>query len=92
MPLLRRRDSGRAERLRGGQGGSQQYGHCAAVPPVCCRLKADPGQCGNSATEPAYAVRMGEDAAKMLTWRLGFAERSLTGYRATPKGLEVRAA
>jgi hypothetical protein len=28
----------------------------------------------------------------MLTWRLGFAERSLTGYRSTPKGLEVRAA
>jgi hypothetical protein len=28
----------------------------------------------------------------MLDWRLGFAERSLTGYRATPQGLEVRAA
>ena len=36
--------------------------------------------------------RMGEYAAKMLDWRLGFAERSLTGYRATPRGLEVRAA
>ena len=39
-----------------------------------------------------YAARMGEYAAKMLTWRLGFAERTLTGYRATPGGLEVRAA
>ena len=36
--------------------------------------------------------RMGEYAAKMLDWRLGFAERTLTGYRATPRGLEVRAA
>ena len=45
----------------------------------------------NRAGDPAYAARMGEYAAKMLTWRLGFAERTLTGYRATPKGLEVRA-
>ena len=29
---------------------------------------------------------------KMLDWRLGFADRTLTGYRATPNGLEVRAA
>jgi hypothetical protein len=35
---------------------------------------------------------MGEYAAKMLDWRLGYAERTLTGYRATPRGLEVRAA
>jgi hypothetical protein len=28
----------------------------------------------------------------MLDWRLGYAERTLTGYRATPRGLEVRAA
>ena len=28
----------------------------------------------------------------MLDWRLGFADRTLTGYRATPNGLEVRAA
>jgi hypothetical protein len=28
----------------------------------------------------------------MLNWRLGFAERTLTGYRATPNGLESRAA
>ena len=32
------------------------------------------------------------DARKMLDWRLGYAERTLTGYRATPQGLEVRAA
>ena len=69
-----------------------KYVHFAALPPLFFDLKADPGQFVNLATDPAYAVRMGEYAAKMLSWRLGFAERTLTGYRATPKGLEVRAA
>jgi len=69
-----------------------KYVHFAALPPLFFDLKADPGQFVNRATDPAYATRMGEYAAKMLNWRLGFAERSLTGYRATPKGLEVRAA
>jgi arylsulfatase A-like enzyme len=69
-----------------------KYVHFAALPPLFFDLKADPGQFVNRAEDPAYAVRMGEYAAKMLNWRLGFAERTLTGYRATPKGLEVRAA
>ncbi len=69
-----------------------KYVHFAALPPLFFDLKADPGQFVNRATDPAYATRMGAYAAKMLNWRLGFAERSLTGYRATPKGLEVRAA
>ncbi len=69
-----------------------KYVHFAALPPLFFDLKADPGQFVNRATDPAYTVRMGEYAAKMLNWRLGFAERTLTGYRATPKGLEVRAA
>jgi arylsulfatase A-like enzyme len=69
-----------------------KYVHFAALPPLFFDLKADPGQFVNCATDPAYAARMGEYAAKMLNWRLGFAERSLTGYRSTPRGLEVRAA
>ena len=69
-----------------------KYVHFAALPPLFFDLKKDPGQFVNCATDPAYAARMGEYAAKMLSWRLGFAERSLTGYRATPQGLEVRAA
>ena len=69
-----------------------KYVHFAALPPLFFDLKKDPGQFVNCAGDPAYAARMGEYAAKMLTWRLGFAERTLTGYRATPKGLEVRAA
>jgi arylsulfatase A-like enzyme len=69
-----------------------KYVHFAALPPLFFDLKADPGQFVNRATDPAYAARMGAYAAKMLNWRLGFAERSLTGYRSTPQGLEVRAA
>jgi len=69
-----------------------KYVHFAALPPLFFDLKADPGQFVNRAADPAYAARMGEYAAKMLNWRLGFAERTLTGYRATPQGLEVRAA
>jgi len=71
---------------------SCKYVHFAALPPLFFDLKADPGQFANRANDPAYAGRMGEYAARMLDWRLGFAERTLTGYRATPRGLEVRAA
>jgi arylsulfatase A-like enzyme len=69
-----------------------KYVHFAALPPLFFDLAKDPGQFVNRAGDPAYAGRMGEYAAKMLDWRLGFAERTLTGYRATPRGLEVRAA
>jgi arylsulfatase A-like enzyme len=69
-----------------------KYVHFAALPPLFFDLKKDPGQFVNRAGDPAYAGRMAEYAAKMLDWRLGFAERTLTGYRATPRGLEVRAA
>ena len=69
-----------------------KYVHFAALPPLFFDLEADPGQFVNRAGDPAYTGRMAEYAHKMLDWRLGFAERTLTGYRATPKGLEVRAA
>ena len=69
-----------------------KYVHFAALPPLFFDLKADPHQFVNRAGDPAYASRMGDYAARMLNWRLGFADRTLTGYRATPKGLEVRAA
>jgi len=71
---------------------SCKYVHFAALPPLFFDLKGDPGQFVNRATDRAYATRMGEYAAKMLDWRLGFADRTLTGYRATPGGLEARAA
>jgi arylsulfatase A-like enzyme len=69
-----------------------KYVHFAALPPLFFDLKADPGQFVNRAGDPAYAGRLVEYAQKMLDWRLGYADRTLTGYRATPRGLEVRAA
>ena len=69
---------------------SYKYVHFAALPPLFFDLKDDPGQFVNRAADPAYASRLAEYAAKMLSWRLGFADRTLTGYRATPRGLEVR--
>jgi arylsulfatase A-like enzyme len=69
-----------------------KYVHFAALPPLLFDLKKDPGQFVNRATDPAYATKLAEYSSKMLDWRLGFADRTLTGYRATPNGLEVRAA
>ena len=69
-----------------------KYVHFAALPPLLFDLRKDPGQFVNRAGDPAYAARLAEYSAKMLDWRLGFADRTLTGYRATPNGLEVRAA
>ena len=69
-----------------------KYVHFAALPPLFFDLKADPRQFVNRATDPAYSARLVEYAQKMLDWRLGYADRTLTGYRATPRGLEVRAA
>ena len=69
-----------------------KFVHFAALPPLLFDLAKDPGQFVNCATDPAYAATVADYARKMLDWRLGYAERTLTGYRATPQGLEVRAA
>ena len=69
-----------------------KYVHFAALPPLLFDLAKDPGQFVNCAADPAYAATVADYARKMLDWRLGYAERTLTGYRATPQGLEVRAA
>ena len=70
-----------------------KYVHFAALPPLFFDLQEGPrpvrelrrrsGLCRHAWANMPH---------KMLNWRLGFAERTLTGYRATPKGLEVRAA
>ena len=67
-----------------------KYVHFAALPPLFFDLKADPGQFVNRADDPAYAGRWCDYAQKMLDWRLGYADRTLTGYRATPQGLQSR--
>ena len=68
-----------------------KYVHFAALPPLFFDLREDPHQFNDRSQDPRYAARVRDYAQKMLDWRLAHAERTLTGYRATPKGLERRA-
>jgi arylsulfatase A-like enzyme len=67
-----------------------KYVHFAALPPLFFDLQNDPGQLNNRADDPACAALMRDYAQKMLSWRLAHADKTLTGYRATPRGLERR--
>jgi arylsulfatase A-like enzyme len=67
-----------------------KYVHFAALPPLFFDLSDDPGQFRNRANDPACASLVRDYAQKMLSWRLLHAEKTLTGYRATPRGLESR--
>ncbi|HWK44652.1 MAG TPA: alkaline phosphatase family protein [Stellaceae bacterium] len=67
-----------------------KYVHFAALPPLFFDLVDDPHQFVNRAEDPAYAGRVKDYAQRMLSWRLTYADRTLTHYRATPRGLEKR--
>jgi arylsulfatase A-like enzyme len=67
-----------------------KYVHFDALPPLFFDLAADPGQFHNLASDPAHAPRVLEYAQKMLSWRLRYADRTLTGYSASPQGLVDR--
>jgi arylsulfatase A-like enzyme len=67
-----------------------KYVHFAAMPPLFFDLEDDPFQFRNLAGDAAYAPLVRDYAQKMLSWRLDHAERTLTGYRASPEGLIVR--
>jgi arylsulfatase A-like enzyme len=67
-----------------------KYVHFAALPPLFFDLGADPNEMANRASDPAAGPSMLDLAQKMLSWRLEHAERTLTGYRASPQGLEAR--
>ncbi len=69
-----------------------KYVHFDALPPLFFDLEADPGQFRNVAGDPAYASRVLAYAQKMLSWRLHHAERTLTGWSASPEGLVDRSA
>ena len=64
-----------------------KYVHFNALPPLFFDLEADPDQFENRAEDPAYTGRVLEYAQKMLNWRMRYAERTLTGYSASPEGL-----
>lgn len=67
-----------------------KYVHFDALPPLFFDLQADPGQFHNLADHPAYAANVLTYAQKMLSWRLHYADRTLTGYSASPQGLVDR--
>jgi arylsulfatase A-like enzyme len=67
-----------------------KYVHFAALPPLLFDLRADPHQFRNLADDPAYGSVVRDYAQRMLSWRMRHADRTLTHYRATPKGLEQR--
>jgi arylsulfatase A-like enzyme len=67
-----------------------KYVHFDALPPLFFDLTADPGQFHNLADDPAYTSRVLAYAQKMLSWRLQHADRTLTGYSASPSGLVDR--
>ncbi|MCA3267968.1 MAG: alkaline phosphatase family protein [Azospirillum sp.] len=67
-----------------------KYVHFPALPPLFFDLEKDPGQFRNVAQDAAYAPLVLRYAQKMLDWRLAHADRTLTHFRATPKGLEQR--
>jgi arylsulfatase A-like enzyme len=67
-----------------------KYVHFAALPPILFDLDADPAELLDRSGDPAKAPVLLDLAQKMLSWRLIYAERTLTGYRATPQGLQER--
>jgi arylsulfatase A-like enzyme len=72
------------------QDANYKYVHFDALPPLFFDLQADPGQFHNLAEHPAYVSKVLAYAQKMLTWRLHYADRTLTGYSASPEGLVER--
>jgi arylsulfatase A-like enzyme len=72
------------------RGERDKYVHFAALPPLFFDLAEDPDEMQDRARDPSCAARLLESAQKLLSWRLEHAERTLTGFRATPQGLEER--
>ncbi|MCW5223615.1 DUF4976 domain-containing protein [Verminephrobacter aporrectodeae subsp. tuberculatae] len=67
-----------------------KYVHFAASAPLFFDLRRDPQQMNSVAGQPEYAAQQLVYAQKMLDWRLLHAERTLTGYAASPEGLRSR--
>jgi arylsulfatase A-like enzyme len=63
-----------------------KYVHFSAMPPLYYDLAADPHELDNRAADPASAPRMLELARRMLTWRMVFNRRELTGIRVQKTG------
>lgn len=59
----------------------EKYVHFAALPALYFDLAADPGELNNLAANPEHATDMLAMAQRMLTWRMAFNRRELTGIR-----------
>ena len=69
-----------------------KYVHFAALPPLLFDMTVDPHQFINLAADPGHAGIVRDMAQRMLSWRMRHADRTLTHYRSSPRGLETRAA
>ncbi|MCQ4160105.1 alkaline phosphatase family protein [Roseomonas sp. GC11] len=67
-----------------------KYVHFSGLPPLLFDLRRDPQQFENLAQDPAHAEVVARYAQKALSHRMRHAERTLTHFRATPRGLEER--
>lgn len=72
------------------RGERYKYVHFAALPPLFFDLDDDPHETRDRSSDAALTSVMLAHAQKMLSWRLEHADRTLTGFRATPAGLEER--
>ena len=72
------------------QDADYKYIHFTALPPLLFDLRADPAQLHDLASDPAHADVVRAYAQRMLSWRMRHADRTLTHYRSSPRGLECR--
>ena len=69
----------------------EKYVHFAGLPPLYFNLAEDPGERRNLAGDPAHAVAERDLARRMISWRMAFNRRELTGIR-VQNGTQVHAA
>jgi arylsulfatase A-like enzyme len=57
-----------------------KYVHFAGLPPLLFDVRKDPGELMNLAPDPAYAPVRLDYAGRMLSWRMTYNRRELTGW------------
>jgi len=64
-----------------------KYVHFTALPPLLFDLSIDPDELTDVAQRPEYLPVVAEYAQKLLSHRMLHADRTLTNYRLTPRGV-----